>query len=145
MNRVDLGSISKWLVILVALIVVLFPFYWMVNTSLKPSSEIFSNPPTFFSRNWSLDAYVTMWQARPIWRYFVNSLIVSTGATLLSLLLSSLAAYGFTRTARPSKRASGYASTTSFSARSREILEEVTLRSCRRIVAMVRWLALLSP
>jgi multiple sugar transport system permease protein len=97
MNRVGFGSIGKWLVILVALIVVLFPFYWMVNTSLKPNSEIFSNPPTFFSRNWSLDAYVTMWQARPIWRYFVNSLIVATGATLLSLLLSSLAAYGFTR------------------------------------------------
>jgi ABC-type glycerol-3-phosphate transport system permease component len=89
--------VAVWCVILVALAFVLFPFYWMINTSLKPSSEIFRTPPTFYSPNWSFNAYIEMWSARPIWRYFINSVIVSSGATILSLLLSSFAAYGFTR------------------------------------------------
>lgn len=90
-------TILTWLAVFAALVVVLFPFYWMVNTSLKPRTEIFQTPPTFFSPNWSFDAYIDMWQARPIWRFFINSFVVSSGATLLAVLLSTLAAYGFTR------------------------------------------------
>ena len=86
-----------WLVVIVALIVTLFPFYWMLNTSFKPASEIFASPPTFLSSNWTLDAYATILSQRPVGRYFLNSLIVSLGATALSVLLAALAAYGFTR------------------------------------------------
>ena len=97
MTRSPLATLGTWLVVLTALVLVLFPFYWMINTSLKPTAEIFQSPPTFYSPNWSFRAYVEMWNARPIWRFFVNSFVVSTGATLLSLLLSAFAAYGFTR------------------------------------------------
>jgi multiple sugar transport system permease protein len=96
-NRLSPSRILLWLFVLSALVVVLFPFYWMINTSLKPTSEVFRSPPTFYSPNWSFDAYVAMWNSRPIWRYFINSLIVSVGATLLSVVLSAFAAYGFTR------------------------------------------------
>jgi ABC-type glycerol-3-phosphate transport system permease component len=44
-----------WTVALVALAVTLFPFYWMLNTSLKPMTEVFASPPTFVSAHWSLD------------------------------------------------------------------------------------------
>jgi len=81
----------------VALVVVLFPFYWMLNTSLKPLSEVFQSPPTFVSTHWNFGAYAAMWETRPIGRYFVNSAIISAGATVLSMVLSALAAYGFSR------------------------------------------------
>jgi multiple sugar transport system permease protein len=84
-------------VTLAALAVVLFPFYWMVNTSFKPPSEVFASPPTFVSAHWSLDAYASLFAARPVARYFVNSLVVALGATLLSVSLAALAAYGLTR------------------------------------------------
>ena len=87
----------RWAVALTALAVVMFPFYWMVNTSLKPASEIFLSPPTFASPNWSLDAYTTVLTQRPVARYFVNSLVVALGTTVLSVTLAALAAYGFTR------------------------------------------------
>jgi multiple sugar transport system permease protein len=83
--------------VLVALVMVVFPFYWMVNTSLKPASEIFLSPPAFFSSNWSLDAYVTVLTQRPFARYFLNSLVVTLGTTVLSVTLAAFAAYGFTR------------------------------------------------
>ena len=87
----------QWTVTLIALMVVVFPFYWMLNTSLKPASEIFLSPPTFVSANWSLDAYATVLTQRPVGRYFLNSLIVALGTTVLSVTLAALAAYGFTR------------------------------------------------
>jgi multiple sugar transport system permease protein len=87
----------RWAVALVALAIVMFPFYWMVNTSLKPATEIFLSPPTFASPNWSLDAYMTVLTQRPVARYFVNSLVVALGTTVLSVTLAALAAYGFTR------------------------------------------------
>ena len=87
----------RWILVLVALALVLFPFYWMVNTSLKPASEIFLSPPTFVSPNWSFDAYTTVLTQRPFARYFFNSLVVTLGTTVLSVTLAAFAAYGFTR------------------------------------------------
>lgn len=98
MNRtMDGGTILRWVVLLAALVVVLFPFYWMINTSLKPAHEIFQTPPTFYSSAWSFDAYRSLIETRPILRYFANSLLVATGATALSVGFAALAAYGFTR------------------------------------------------
>jgi len=93
----SLARALKWAAIAICLVVTLFPFYWMVNTSLKPASEIFLSPPTFVSSNWSLDAYVSLLTQKPLLRFFMNSLIVSAGTTLLSLVLAALAAYGLTR------------------------------------------------
>lgn len=87
----------EWAVLLIALTIMLFPIYWMVNTALKPAAEVFQSPPTFFSANWSLDAFRSLFESRPIGRYFLNSFIVAGGTTLLSLALASLAAYGLTR------------------------------------------------
>jgi len=86
-----------WAIALVALAVTLFPFYWMLNTSLKPASEVFASPPTFVSAHWSLDAYAALLGSRPVARYFVNSLVVAIGSTALSVLLAAFAAYGVTR------------------------------------------------
>jgi len=91
------ATVLLWGAVLAAAIVTIFPFYWMLNTSLKPASEIFLSPPSFVSRNWSFAAYETLLTLRPFARYFLNSLIVSVGSTLLSVALAALAAYGFTR------------------------------------------------
>ena len=90
-------TLLLWVAILAAAIVTVFPFYWMLNTSLKPASEVFLSPPTFVSRDWTIAAYTNLLVERPFARYFLNSLVVSAGSTLLSVTLASLAAYGFTR------------------------------------------------
>ena len=96
--RLDrLGWGAAWAGMLVALAVTLFPFYWMVNTSLKPQSEVFLSPPTFVSAHWTLAAYLQVWSSRLLGRFFLNSAVVSVGSTLLAMALSALAAYGFSR------------------------------------------------
>lgn len=90
-------QVIKWVVVLTALAIMLFPLYWMVNTSLKPNAEVFQLPPTFYSENWSFDAFRSLLENKPIGRYFLNSLIVASGTTIIALVLASLAAYGLTR------------------------------------------------
>jgi len=98
MKRVRHGRQALlWAIALVALAVTLFPFYWMLNTSLKPAPEVFASPPTFVSAHWSLDSYAALLSNRPVARYFLNSLVVAAGSTVLSVLLAALAAYGVTR------------------------------------------------
>jgi multiple sugar transport system permease protein len=97
MTRSDLLSASVWTVMLLFLAVVIFPFYWMVNTSLKPTAEVFQSPPAFYPLHWTFAGYVNIWATRLMGRYFLNSTVVSLGSTLLAMMLSALAAYGFSR------------------------------------------------
>ena len=88
------GYISTILSVLF-LTLFLFPIYWMAVTSVKPQTEIFANPPAFVPSSIDLAA----WNARifnnpAIPRYFLNSLIVGVGTTLLTLVLATPAAYG---------------------------------------------------
>ncbi|MDQ6620528.1 MAG: carbohydrate ABC transporter permease [Pseudomonadota bacterium] len=97
MNRRSRHQVLLWIITVIALVITVFPFYWMLNTSLKPSTDVFLSPPTFGPSHWTLDAYTSLFTHKPIARYFVNSIVVSVGSTALSVLLAALAAYGFTR------------------------------------------------
>jgi ABC-type glycerol-3-phosphate transport system permease component len=88
---------AVWAGMLLVLAATLFPFYWMLNTSLKPQSEVFQSPPAFVPAHWTLAGYLQIWASRLIGRFFLNSAIVSVGSTLLAMALSALAAYGFSR------------------------------------------------
>ncbi len=82
----------------------LFPFAWIVATSLKDLSETFLIPPTWTPQHPTLDNFVKIWTIQAFGRYFFNSLIVSGGTTLLSIVLASLAGYGFSRFRLPGGR-----------------------------------------
>jgi multiple sugar transport system permease protein len=75
----------------------LFPFVWMVSTSLKPEGEVFVWPPRLlpWPPHWS--NYRDAWAIAPFGRYFLNTALVALSVTGVSLLLNSLAAYAFAR------------------------------------------------
>ena len=83
----------------------LFPFYWMVLTSVKPGSELFSNPPRFVTTAPTIGSYVRLLESTGFLTYARNSVIISTGATVLSIVVSAMAAYGLTRFRFPGSRA----------------------------------------
>lgn len=72
-----------------------FPLYWMVVTSLKPESEVFTS--SLFPLHITLDNYVQAWNAIPMGRMLTNSIVVAVIQTVMQLLTSILAAYAFTR------------------------------------------------
>ncbi len=75
----------------------LLPMIWLVASSFKGSSAIFSFPPSFLPRDATISNYARLFSEVPFGRYFVNSVFLSTAATLISLFFSTLAGYGFAK------------------------------------------------
>ena len=73
----------------------LFPFYWMVITSFKTLDDASDFPPNLWPLEWIWSNYGSALQVAPFGRYFVNTVIVASGQTLLVLITSTLAAYAF--------------------------------------------------
>ena len=74
-----------------------FPIVWMILNSFKPNSEIFAWPPTWISPSFSFGAYVAVFRDSMKVRFFLNSYFVSVVVVALTLLISILAAYAFSR------------------------------------------------
>jgi N-acetylglucosamine transport system permease protein len=77
-------------------ILVIFPFVWMIVTSLKTDPEILSSPWTF-PANLQWDNFTRAWTQARIGRFFVNTLVVLAGSLTGTLLVSSMAAYVLAR------------------------------------------------
>lgn len=75
----------------------LAPFLWQVLTSLKPSHEVFSIPPTYWPSHFSLESYQQIFTLRPFARYIGNSMIVASGTALLTVSIAVLATYALSR------------------------------------------------
>lgn len=75
----------------------LFPFAWMVSTSLKLDLELFKTPPQLIPRPLVPENYGKVADLLPIWRIAINSVVVAAVATTLQVLTSAMAAYGFAR------------------------------------------------
>ena len=95
------------LVVLVVLalcaVAVVFPFIWMVLTSLKPEAEVVRYPPRVLPESWTFEAYVNIWDRVPFGRFFLNSLAFAGGVTVISLFLDSLTAYALARLEFPGR------------------------------------------
>jgi len=82
-----------WVGIILLFLFVLFPFYWMFTTSIKPSQEIFSFQPTLIPQSVTFEHYVTAWVYGKVGVYFKNSLIVASLTVVLSFLAVAPAAF----------------------------------------------------
>ena len=74
-----------------------FPALWILLTSLKTEAELVSKPITWWPHNPTLQNYVRAFSDQPLFSYMTNSALVAIGSTVLSLLVSSLAAYAIAR------------------------------------------------
>jgi sn-glycerol 3-phosphate transport system permease protein len=87
-----IGAIATHGTMLVLAFVCIFPVYWMVISSLKPESEIFS--PGLWPAAPSLDNFAFVLTSIPMLRMLLNSILVSFATALLQVLTGLLAAYG---------------------------------------------------
>jgi len=100
-----LGHVLLYVVLTVAAVAMIFPFIWMVLTSLKPESEVVRFPPQLWPRQWTLSSYGAIWTLFPFARFFLNSVIFATSVTVLSLFLDSLTAFALARLRFPGRDA----------------------------------------
>ena len=81
------------------LIVTLLPFAVMVSTALKPRDEVFAFPPRWLPTRLAWENVAEMWQAVGFGAGLLNSLAISVGGTVLTLLIAFPAAYAMSRLA----------------------------------------------
>jgi multiple sugar transport system permease protein len=96
-RRVFGRSVLPRIILALMCLVYFAPFYWMVATSLKTNQELSAFPPTFFPQIIDLKNYIDAVNYIPFLRFFINSLILTAGATIGAIMSNSLVAYGFSR------------------------------------------------
>ena len=89
---------SPWhLVLLPATLVLIFPFYWLVVTSLETPTEALHFPPVLIPHVLRFANYTDAFNSAPFGRFFINSAVVTLLTVLCNLVFCSLAGYAFAR------------------------------------------------
>ena len=78
-------------------VIVLFPFYWMIISSLKTLDEYRLSQPTFFPQTIMFSNYADAFTTASLGRLVINTMIVGVSSTLLSLIITVLSAFAFAR------------------------------------------------
>jgi ABC-type glycerol-3-phosphate transport system permease component len=92
-----LGRVVIYGALLAGSLVMLFPFLWMVGTSLKVDRALFVTPPQLLPIPFAPENYRIVLDTFPVGRFLVNSVVVATASTVLQLTTSAMAAYAFAR------------------------------------------------
>ncbi|MFZ0215712.1 MAG: carbohydrate ABC transporter permease [Candidatus Dormiibacterota bacterium] len=87
------ANIALWVLV----VIFVGPLIWALLTSLKPDLETSSFPPTILPHHITLNNYARLFQVLPFATFFRNSTVVALGTSILTILLSSTAAYSTAR------------------------------------------------
>ncbi len=90
-------TVLTYIGLAIGLVYASFPVLWMLSCSIKSNTEIFSIPPKLLPEVFTLKAYDAIFSSPMKVRFFLNSYFVATVVTLLTLLVSILAGYSFSR------------------------------------------------
>jgi multiple sugar transport system permease protein len=94
--RRNVSTLLLYLLIILVLIVIAFPVYWLISTSIKPSIESLTNPPTYIPSRLVFDNYIAVLKSENV-KFLVNSLIVALASTVLTSVLGAMAAYALSK------------------------------------------------
>ncbi|WP_238598423.1 carbohydrate ABC transporter permease [Saccharothrix sp. ALI-22-I] len=93
----SVGAIARTTVLIVGAIIVVAPLVWAGLSSFKSQAELAAQPPTLYPHDFTFDNYTTGLAAFDFPRYLLNSVTVTVAATLLTLLINSMAAYALAK------------------------------------------------
>lgn len=97
------GHSASYVLLIVLSAATVFPFIWMIATSLKSTQEVFAYPPTFWPQELRWENFRTVLERVPFLRFYLNSLIVTSLITFWQVATSALAGYAFARLVFPFK------------------------------------------
>ena len=104
MSRAQRRRTITVILVAIAFLPLMFPFYIMAITSIKTLSEVYTFPPTFFPEVIQWQNWVDVWRAVPLGQFLLSSTIIASGATALTLLCSIPAAWAVARLRFPGRR-----------------------------------------
>lgn len=89
-------KIALYVSVIILCIIILYPYLVMLITALKSNKEMYATDH-ILPEIWQWSNFVEIWDAAPILRYFLNSLLIAGGATILAILCGIPAAYALAR------------------------------------------------
>ncbi len=102
--RAGLTKTAFYTLLVVGMVVMVFPFYWMIASAFKTSGEMTLFPPTMAPRDWTnLNNFHIAFQTAPFARYFLNSVLVTTASVITTALTTIFAAFAFSRLEFPGR------------------------------------------
>ena len=93
----SVGAVLRTTFLLAMTFVILAPVLWFVLSSFKDATDLGASPPKILPSRWAFENYTEAFQAYNYTRYFLNSVFVTVVATVLTLLINSMAAYAFAK------------------------------------------------
>ncbi|WP_028390137.1 carbohydrate ABC transporter permease [Bacillus cihuensis] len=84
-------------IVLFFAILSLFPLYWLLTSSFKNSADVVKMPPDWFPKTFTMSNYVDVFNNQPALLWAYNSIVVALVATIALIIVSSLAAYAFSK------------------------------------------------
>ena len=96
-KKITIGQLILNISLFAALIIVVLPFVWMVGTSLMRSGESLTFPPKFIPDAITFEQYKTLFSKLNFTRNFINSFLVASLVTGVSLFINSLAGFAFAK------------------------------------------------
>ena len=93
--RMALLTVVKYLVLTIGAVVMMFPFIWMLLTSLKSLPEAISIPPQWMPKSFHWENYKHSWELVPFAMYFRNTIWTGILSVAVTLIMSILGAYAF--------------------------------------------------
>ena len=91
------GTIIKYIALIVVAVIQIFPLYWLITFSLKSNVEIFGDNVIGLPQHWRFENYTEALTKSSLIRYFFNSVFYSAVTVLVAGLLSAMAAYAIAR------------------------------------------------
>lgn len=85
----------KYFLLVIFAIITVFPFYWMISSSLKSGFEVIQTPPTMLPENVMWSNYSTAFSMATFGRYFINTIIVTVLSIVSTVVISILSAFAF--------------------------------------------------
>lgn len=97
MKKKKTNGLLSNILLVVVMILVLFPFAWLLISSFKFEKDIITYPPSILANRYTLDNYIKVWTTIPLFKYIVNTIIFAGGVVITSVFLDSLSGYAFAR------------------------------------------------
>lgn len=102
-KKINIGRIVIYMILIAGIAITVFPFLWMILTSLKVQSEAMQIPVVIFPKEWKFENYPAVFQQIPYGRMYLNTIINTIVIVVAQLAFCSMAAYAFARIEFPGR------------------------------------------
>ena len=94
-KKITLKSVLNIAVALIVTLIITFPIYWMIASSFMTQDELLSNVPKLIPSGLQIENYINVFKRTNLFKYTLNTVIMTFGILILQLTVGILAAYGF--------------------------------------------------